>query len=639
MKKLILVLVLGLPFLYASIANAASVVSFTASSPNSTNQAVTLTWQASAPTDAQIDVICPSDTGGLGFYIKENGSYPNCAKGGIASFTSQSHNTLTIQPQGNTKTVSVDFVLTLLNNGISGETKKVTVTFAPAVTLNPTITSFVADFSTSSKQAISISWQTSTVAPEVILEVICVPGTITFLNKEGNSYPNCEKGGVAYFQNQSSNSLTLLPSNNTERVSVDFILTLRKDGVTIERRKATVTIEPTVAIDPSIIHFAASDPNQANPSVNISWKASTFADASLDVVCTPGTIKFKTSKGNFPTCEKGGVWTWDSTASDSLTVYPIGNTQTVSAKFTLTLRKNGLTIDSRSVVVNFPPTVAPASIIASLSATAPTALSQFTTIFWQSTGVSDYAVLDVICPSNSGIKFYVPDTGGYPICEKGGITFYSNRTSAKTVVWILNNTRSLSVEFMLTLFKDSIAVDSKKIKVTFPPAAEVSKPVTPQAPMPPKDQIFENRIRQAEERAEEAFRSLDDAHRKLTEEQKARIKKLADTMLLRLSAAFGRLDKFTARIDSRLDKFDEQNISSKEAEAKLEETRAIIREGKGAMQSIPAEVNRMLESDNLEAAYNRFQGLVEQIINDYIIRSYTNIVEIIEITKKGLKTN
>jgi len=146
MKKYALLVAIASLFIFSSSASAASVVSFTASSSNSTNQAVTLTWRASAPTDAQIDVICPSDSGGLGFYIKEGGSYPSCAKGGVASYTGQSSNALTIQPRGNTKTVSVDFVLRLTKNGAFtpevNDSRKLTVNFlpqTPAVPIAPVI--------------------------------------------------------------------------------------------------------------------------------------------------------------------------------------------------------------------------------------------------------------------------------------------------------------------------------------------------------------------------------------------------------------------------------------------------------------------------------------------------------------------
>ena len=482
MKKYALLVAVASLLTFASSANAASVVSFTASSPNSTNQAVTLTWQASGATDAQIDVICPSDSGGLGFYIKEGGSYPSCAKGGVASYTSQSYNVLTIQPQGNTKTVSVDFMLILLSNGIPGETKKVTVTFAPTVTPNPTITSFVAAISNSSNQAISISWQTSAVASEISLDVICTPGTISFYNKEGNSYPSCEKGGVAYYQNQSGNALTLLPSGNTNYVSVDFVLTLRKDGVAIDSRKVTVTIAPTATPTPSITLLSATSPTAANQTAVISWQSSNIPDyATLDVICPSNQgIKFYVSDtGGYPNCEKGGIAYYSNRSSANTSVQLLNNTNTLSVDFVLTLFKNNVAVDSRKVNVVYPPVEAKPAVT-SFTASVPNNVNGGVSLSW-TTSVPTDAVIDFECPAGS-IQFYIKEDNRTVGCEKGGLVSYSNQNWNVISITPQGNTKMVSVDFVLKLTKNGAFTpgvnDSRKLTVNF-------FPQTPNAPVAP----------------------------------------------------------------------------------------------------------------------------------------------------------
>jgi hypothetical protein len=488
MKKYALLVAAASLFIFSSSASAASVVSFTASSPNSTNQAVTLTWRASAPTDAQIDVTCPSDSGGLGFYIKEGDSYPSCDKGGVASYTGQSSNALTIQPRGNTKTVSVDFVLTLLDNGVPGKTRKVTVTFAPTVTPNPTITSFVAAIANPLNQAISISWQTSAVAPEISLDVICTPGTISFYKKEGNSYLSCGEGRVAYYQNQSNNALTLLPSGNTSYLSVDFVLALRKNGVVIDSRKATVTIAPTVTPAPSIASLTATSPTVVNQTAVISWRSSSVPDhATLDVIC-PGNqeIKFYVpDTGGYPICKKGGIVYYSNRSSANTSVQVLDNTNALAVDFVLTLYKNNVAVDSRKVNVVYPPAEAK-PFITSFTASVPDNVNGGVDLSW-TTSVPTDAVIDFECPAGS-IQFYAKEDNRTVGCEKGGLVSYSNQNWNAISIIPRGNTKTVSVDFVLRLTKNGAFTpgvnDSRKLTVNFLPQAP-AVPVAPVIVVPP----------------------------------------------------------------------------------------------------------------------------------------------------------
>jgi hypothetical protein len=117
------------PFSIVAISSQPKILSFTASDPKLySNRAVTLSWLASAPTDAVIEFICPS--GLIQFYIKEDGRIVGCDKGGLVNYTNQTNNLIFIQPQGNSVATPITFNLVLLKNGVPTEEKRsVTVVF------------------------------------------------------------------------------------------------------------------------------------------------------------------------------------------------------------------------------------------------------------------------------------------------------------------------------------------------------------------------------------------------------------------------------------------------------------------------------------------------------------------------------
>jgi len=110
-----------------------TIESFTATKVSDVNQATTLSWQTSAPTDAKITASC---AGTVQFYNKESNQTINCDdKNGLANYTNQSFNALSIIPQGNSQSVAVSFTLHLYSNGVeTGESKTVSVTFSPTTT-------------------------------------------------------------------------------------------------------------------------------------------------------------------------------------------------------------------------------------------------------------------------------------------------------------------------------------------------------------------------------------------------------------------------------------------------------------------------------------------------------------------------
>ncbi len=250
MKKYIPLFVLISLFGGALSTHAATIASFTASDPAVGTQAVDLAWRTSEAASVSIDVICPSNTYGLSFYIKEGGSRPSCDKGGVASFTNQTNNVVTIQPQNNTRSVTVDFVLTVLNgNGNpTGETETVTVTFAASKT---TILSFTATTPNTVGGASQLSWYTS--APtDASIDFVCATGSIQFYSKESGRTFGCEKGGLVSYQNQSHNVVGVIPVGNTKPISVPFTLKLFKDGYSTGESKTVTVTFPAQAQKPLV---------------------------------------------------------------------------------------------------------------------------------------------------------------------------------------------------------------------------------------------------------------------------------------------------------------------------------------------------------------------------------------------------
>lgn len=89
----------------------------------------------------------------------------------------------------------------------------------------------------------------------------------------------------------------------------------------------------------AITGFSAKDPHPITHAITLGWNASEKIDANLEVVCSPGTVRFQTDRGNKPTCEKGGIWSWTNEKSGSIIVYPSGNKTDIKVEFFLT--KNG----------------------------------------------------------------------------------------------------------------------------------------------------------------------------------------------------------------------------------------------------------------------------------------------------------
>ncbi|MDE2188235.1 MAG: hypothetical protein KGJ35_00695 [Patescibacteria group bacterium] len=456
----------------ASISQSPIITLFGTKSPNPTTGSVNMSWQASASTDANLTMIC---TPGSINFTTDKGNYPSCSKGGVWTWSSTSGDSITVTPSGNSSSVTVPFTLTLTKNGMStGQSQTVYVTFPPTTTQNPTITLFGAKSPNPTNNSVNMSWQALS-ATDANLTMVCNPGSISFTTDKGN-YPSCDKGGVWTWSATGGDSITLYPSGNSSYVTIPFTLTLTKNGMsTGQSQTISVTFPPTVTPNQSITLFGAKDPNPTNGSVNMSWQASGATDAMLDMDCTVGSISFTTDKGNYPSCAKGGVWSWSGQTGDSITLYPSGNSSSVTVPFTLTLSKNGVpTGQSKTISVTFPPTTTQNPTITLFGAKSPNPTDHSVNMSWQASGSTD-AQLDVVCTPGS-ISF-TTDKGNAPSCDKGGIWLWSNQSSGGITVYPSGNTQAQTVNFILTLTKNGASTgQTQTISVTFPASYQSTHP-------------------------------------------------------------------------------------------------------------------------------------------------------------------
>lgn len=116
----------------------------------------------------------------------------------------------------------------------------------------------------------------------------------------------------------------------------------------------TVKILGSSASTSTITLFSNKDPNPSTGAVDIIWNTSSPASVALDMNCT-GTLSFTTSKGNSPSCQKGGVWVWQGVSSGDI-MLTSQNAKSVTVRFTLTvLDANGnYTSQKQTISVTFP---------------------------------------------------------------------------------------------------------------------------------------------------------------------------------------------------------------------------------------------------------------------------------------------
>jgi len=144
-------------------------------------------------------------------------------------------------------------------------------------------------------------------------------------------------------------SIGTVLSNQVKMVRVE------NDNGTHKSNAVNFAITTPVQSSALITGFWAKDPNPINRSVTLIWNASDVTDASLEVVCNSGSIQFTTDKGNTPSCEKGGVWSWYGQTNGSIIVTPSNNTQTIRIPFKLILSKNGVpTNQTQTIYITFP---------------------------------------------------------------------------------------------------------------------------------------------------------------------------------------------------------------------------------------------------------------------------------------------
>ena len=155
--------------------------------------------------------------------------------------------------------------------------------------------------------------------------------------------------GVAY---QAKGSFTFtLPTNTKESV---YVLNFSGKGISGGNSKMFNVIKPSYSTDPVITSFGNKDPDYRTGSTTIIWNTSKPTNVSLDMVCTPGSISFVTDKGNYPTCEKGGVWFWQGQSTGTIVVAPLRSKTPFTVPFTLTIsNQNGAVSQKQTINVTF----------------------------------------------------------------------------------------------------------------------------------------------------------------------------------------------------------------------------------------------------------------------------------------------
>ncbi len=168
---------------------------------------------------------------------------------------------------------------------------------------------------------------------------------------------NAAKGDGAYQLGSTYLSNGQLTFTMPALSSANYLISCGSQTSSLYANSPIFAVQAADASTPNITVFGAKDPNPTTGSVVIIWQASGATQASIDVSCTPGSISFTTDKGNAPTCEKGGVWWWQNpTSAESITVTPVGNTQSITIPFTLTLMNNGAPVPGKkqTIYVSFP---------------------------------------------------------------------------------------------------------------------------------------------------------------------------------------------------------------------------------------------------------------------------------------------
>jgi hypothetical protein len=132
-----------------------------------------------------------------------------------------------------------------------------------------------------------------------------------------------------------------------------------------------------------------------------------------------------------------------------------------------------------------------------------------------------------------------------------------------------------------------------------------------------------------EDRVEQELDALDAAQKRITQEQQNRIRRLADLMVVRLSAALDRIDGFIARLESRLDKMDALGLDTEEARDDLKDVQFLVEDGRSDVGQISAQVERILESASPQSAFDNLQGLVTRIIETNIKTAHSDLATII----------
>jgi hypothetical protein len=215
----------------------------------------------------------------------------------------------------------------------------------------------------------------------------------------GNTWTNMTSGILSYlngdniftFDGININQLSSTPND----IVIKIVTSKHQNGIWLESfdggntwgplssispNSATSTISIATSTTPTIVSFTASNPDTRG-GITFSWEASGVANAQLDFSCvSSSSIKFITNEGNYPICDKGGVWVWNGQSSGNIVVTPFDDPESVTMPFTLTLFNNNQLSQQQTLYVTFPATNNTMTSVTSATSTTPTNSTNNSTI-------------------------------------------------------------------------------------------------------------------------------------------------------------------------------------------------------------------------------------------------------------------
>jgi len=215
----------------------------------------------------------------------------------------------------------------------------------------------------------------------------------------GNTWTNMTSGILSYLNGDYISMFGGIEINQLSSTPNDIVIRIvtskHQNGIWLESfdggntwgpissispNSATSTISIATSTTPTIVSFTASNPDTRG-GITFSWEASGVANAQLDFSCvSSSSIKFITNEGNYPICDKGGVWVWNGQSSGNIVVTPFDDPESVTMPFTLTLFNNNQLSQQQTLYVTFPATNNTMTSVTSATSTTPTNSTNNSTI-------------------------------------------------------------------------------------------------------------------------------------------------------------------------------------------------------------------------------------------------------------------